>query len=431
MSLKGNSSTNSSDPLVTEQDCHAEVAHVVGELLTSVAGETQESASCTLNMSSVTKTTQNDCQESPKNDKNCFEHSDYASTSISMLSASDVANDTSQPSKPADVSASPEQPLVASFSVDMQKTDQVYQFTVKDEKPLSDSISATNSHVGNTNTLNVVAGDASNLSSTSMQEPMQSDCGVSDKPPSKTFDSSVNEKVASSSLATSDLQSFSEMQQQERDDVSDVESSSTSEDESSVVELNVKVEVTDVVDEPIKSKVGPTVPGEITLYDLPPIEDLKIAIDENVELVELGVVMNIVDCLVIIKANPGTPALDEDTALFSVERKCVGKVFETFGPVICPFYSIRYNSVEDINVSDVKVTQTIFYAPKEEKSLTTYVFVDRLRNHIDYSDDEQERNAKAKLRSKNRKPTVENTEGGDNFKKSRHSDAPFHRPSHR
>ncbi|KAF6038521.1 hypothetical protein EB796_003178 [Bugula neritina] len=128
MSLKGNSSTNSSDPLVTEQDCHAEVAHVVGELLTSVAGETQESASCTLNMSSVTKTTQNDCQESPKNDKNCFEHSDYASTSISMLSASDVANDTSQPSKPADVSASPEQPLVASFSVDMQKTDQVYQF---------------------------------------------------------------------------------------------------------------------------------------------------------------------------------------------------------------------------------------------------------------------------------------------------------------
>jgi len=50
-------------------------------------------------------------------------------------------------------------------------------------------------------------------------------------------------------------------------------------------------------EEPIKSKVGPTVPGEITLYDLPPIEDLKIAIDENVELVELGVVMNIVDCL--------------------------------------------------------------------------------------------------------------------------------------
>lgn len=45
------------------------------------------------------------------------------------------------------------------------------------------------------------------------------------------------------------------------------------------------------------SKAGPTVPGELTVYDLPPLEDLKIALDEKVTLNVIGTVDSIVDCL--------------------------------------------------------------------------------------------------------------------------------------
>ena len=39
------------------------------------------------------------------------------------------------------------------------------------------------------------------------------------------------------------------------------------------------------------------VPGELTLHDLPPIEDLKITLDEKVTLSAIGNVESVVDCL--------------------------------------------------------------------------------------------------------------------------------------
>ena len=55
------------------------------------------------------------------------------------------------------------------------------------------------------------------------------------------------------------------------------------------------------------------------------------------------------------------------------------QVFETFGPVVSPFYSVRFNTSEEIVKLDIKVGEVIYYAPKEDKMLTTYVFVSRLR----------------------------------------------------
>lgn len=45
------------------------------------------------------------------------------------------------------------------------------------------------------------------------------------------------------------------------------------------------------------SKAGPLVPGELTIYDLPAIENLSINIGESVELMELGFIISIIDCL--------------------------------------------------------------------------------------------------------------------------------------
>lgn len=44
-------------------------------------------------------------------------------------------------------------------------------------------------------------------------------------------------------------------------------------------------------------KAGPLVRGELTIYDLPPVEDLKISIHDKVELVQLGTVDKIIDFL--------------------------------------------------------------------------------------------------------------------------------------
>lgn len=54
-------------------------------------------------------------------------------------------------------------------------------------------------------------------------------------------------------------------------------------------------------------------------------------------------------------------------------------MFETFGPVVSPFYSIRFNSDEDVKNTGLAIGDKIFFAAAEDKSLTNYVFLDRLK----------------------------------------------------
>ena len=48
---------------------------------------------------------------------------------------------------------------------------------------------------------------------------------------------------------------------------------------------------------------------------------------------------------VIVQGKRGIPALDADTFVFLEGQKLIGQIFETFGPVPAPLYSIRFNSV--------------------------------------------------------------------------------------
>lgn len=49
-----------------------------------------------------------------------------------------------------------------------------------------------------------------------------------------------------------------------------------------------------------------------------------------------------------------------------------------FGPVQNPFYSIRFNSVEDINAKNVETGMAVYFAPAVPE-ITHYVFVDQLK----------------------------------------------------
>lgn len=55
------------------------------------------------------------------------------------------------------------------------------------------------------------------------------------------------------------------------------------------------------------------------------------------------------------------------------------QIFETFGPVVAPLYSIRFNKVEDIADKNITVGAKVFYGTNY-RDFTQYVFVESIRN---------------------------------------------------
>lgn len=77
-------------------------------------------------------------------------------------------------------------------------------------------------------------------------------------------------------------------------------------------------------------------------------------------------------------------ALDMDTVLFNEERDAIGRVFEVFGPVPRPLYSIRFNSDAEANQSGLRVGAPVFCAPTKVEWTKT-VFTDALRKYVSLS----------------------------------------------
>ena len=47
--------------------------------------------------------------------------------------------------------------------------------------------------------------------------------------------------------------------------------------------------------------------------------------------------------------------MDEDSVLLLENRSVVGKIYETFGPVPQPYYSVRFNSGAEIMEKGIKI----------------------------------------------------------------------------
>lgn len=60
------------------------------------------------------------------------------------------------------------------------------------------------------------------------------------------------------------------------------------------------------------------------------------------------------------------------------------QVFETFGPVQTPFYSIRFNMDRDISDKNVHVGDKVFYAP-DMMEFSNFVFVAQLKKYVHLS----------------------------------------------
>lgn len=151
--------------------------------------------------------------------------------------------------------------------------------------------------------------------------------------------------------------------------------------------------------------------GELDLNDLPPIQHLDINMSTDL-LVHLGRVVTIVDRLVSIVSFKNTPALDLDTVLFMKTGRPLGTVFDVFGPVSQPIYVVRFNTQEEITDYGVTLDMPVYFVPTVGDPVTKFVFVKQLMQEKgsdaswehnneppeeckDFSDDEEERNAKS------------------------------------
>ena len=208
----------------------------------------------------------------------------------------------------------------------------------------------------------------------------------------------------------------------ESEDDSDSSSSSSSsseessESESSESEASDNEDVQDTEQKPKQNQKKSK--HEFSLSDLPPIEDLHITVPDY-ECILLGKVSSVVDTLVVVESMPNKPAVDVDSVLFLDKgQRTLGKVFDIFGPVALPYYSVRFNSPEHIKESGIEKGLEVFLAPRTPH--TSFVFFDQLMKlkgtdaswkddietpdqYADFSDDEKERVAKNRKKTGKKK----------------------------
>ena len=171
----------------------------------------------------------------------------------------------------------------------------------------------------------------------------------------------------------------------------------------------------DIIDKKETKKLIKT-KGELSLEDLPPIENLSISVGVE-ELSQLGRVVSIVDQLVNVQSFRSMPALDLDSVLFFKDGTPLGRIFDVFGPVVEPRYSVRFNSVEEIIDRKISVETPVYFAAEQNQPITGFVFAEQLRRMkgsdaswkhnneppeeaIEFSDDESERLYKQRLNPK-------------------------------
>ncbi|CAL4064043.1 unnamed protein product, partial [Meganyctiphanes norvegica] len=176
-------------------------------------------------------------------------------------------------------------------------------------------------------------------------------------------------------------------------------SSSDSDSEDSVKLTNGQMKEDDL------NKNQPCTNGELLFSDLPRIEDLRISVDED-EAQPIGTIFSIVQLQVVVQAFQNIPPIDLDSILFLDNgKRALGKVFDVFGQVHEPLYTVRFNSNDHIEKYNVQIGDPVYFAPQTEH--TQFVVIDELmkikgsdasweHNHepppkfVEYSDDEQE-----------------------------------------
>ncbi|KAF2801951.1 NAF1-domain-containing protein [Mytilinidion resinicola] len=136
-----------------------------------------------------------------------------------------------------------------------------------------------------------------------------------------------------------------------------------------------------------------------------------IAITEGMKITELGNVENIVDNLIVVRANISGEyqVLESGSLLCLGDRSVVGVVADTIGRVHAPLYSVGFPDPADVATMGIAKGTTIFYVDEH----STFVFTKPLKaikgtdasnvhdeetNDVEFSDDEAEAEYKRGLK---------------------------------
>lgn len=158
----------------------------------------------------------------------------------------------------------------------------------------------------------------------------------------------------------------------------------------------------------------PTVPHTKNEVLVAPVKKPEVEITPDMELQEIGTVSNIVDNVVVVQANVDGDyqVLDSESVLVFPDRTVLGLVFETFGAVKQPMYSVRFNTAEEIDKEIVQIGKKVCHVPQ----YSHFVFTMALRalkgsdasnrydeepaeEEIEFSDDEQEMAHKRRIKA--------------------------------
>lgn len=203
------------------------------------------------------------------------------------------------------------------------------------------------------------------------------------------------------------------------DDCSDSSLSESEDDEEWMVLRQGKIH--DVFDmENIHAQSGPP-KTKHEMEILPPVDPLPFfRVPDYHQLIQVGHVHNIIDSTITVKSDfvsDQNLPLDHDSLLFYGDRTAIGKIFDTFGPIQEPFYTIRFNSSDDIDNERAVIGAAVYRSPEYSTIVLTNslkkmkgtdasnIFDEELpEEEQEYSDDEAERSAKKqKARDKKRK----------------------------
>ncbi|KAG2183905.1 hypothetical protein INT44_008916 [Umbelopsis vinacea] len=143
-----------------------------------------------------------------------------------------------------------------------------------------------------------------------------------------------------------------------------------------------------------------------------------ITIKPEANIVEIGSVYAVVGDTVVVQGQvAGNEQVLDSGSLFVYEdREILGEVFETFGPVARPLYSVRFNDVSEIDKERTKQGAKVYIVPDFSTFLLTRalkmqkgsdasnIFDEEIADHeMEFSDDEAEQAYKKEQKRKGKK----------------------------
>ncbi|KAJ3117612.1 hypothetical protein HDU96_006210 [Phlyctochytrium bullatum] len=112
--------------------------------------------------------------------------------------------------------------------------------------------------------------------------------------------------------------------------------------------------------------------------DLPPPEDVEnMVAPDGTEFLCVGSIMALVEDQVVVESvlDGENKVLDAETVLFLEDKRALGRVFETFGPVARPLYSIRVDLSKENAKNRYRIGAEVFYVP----TLANFVFTAQIK----------------------------------------------------